>query len=32
MKINEINDTLDRLADKWAAVVAPLIILYILTL
>ena len=27
-----LNDTLNRFADKWAAVVAPLVILYILTL
>jgi len=27
-----LNDTLHTIADKWAALVAPLVILYILTL
>jgi len=27
-----LNDTLNRYADKWAAIVAPLVIAYILTL
>lgn len=27
-----VNDTLNRYADKWAAILAPLVIAYILTL
>ena len=27
-----LNETLHRIADKWAAIVAPFVILYILTL